>query len=456
MTVRQESHVGRDPLPRGWVSTAVLVGLAGVVLAAYASIGRPLWIDEFVHFALGGLDPLEAMATIVGTTGPNVNQGQTGVYLFFDYWMMYVFGANLFMLRLPSLVSSALMLWAAVVFLRLKGYGPVWGALVILAFAAQGSFMYYAGEARPYMPLAAACVLTLAYFQFPMVERRTWIARTFGIVGILGGALSHPYYAVYGVLIAAFSLWDAGLLSRPRAGRKDILAFVNLRLVLPAVSLYVIVGLLTWAKGRPDDPLDPWYWFGGISGGVDAFVLAHVELLQAVQMPTAVALLAVVLTLSVVTWTAGGQVAAAPLVLIGLAVGTSLLITVASIVGAYWVFVRQWVAGMALVAVGLVWLLAATWTHGRRNRRIRQAVVGSLVVVTIASAGVNLVEQFTGIGVNLAYWDSLRSDPPARPVVLGRDPSNDEWVLLGNLDVAVGGSVSREVSDYYLRLKVEP
>lgn len=426
------------------------------MLAAYASIGRPLWIDEFAHFAFGGLDPLEAMATIVGTTGPSVNQGHTGVYLFLDYWLMYVFGANLFMLRLPSLVSAALMLWAAVVFLRMKGYGTVWGALVILAFAAQGSFMYYAGEARPYMPLAASCVLTLAYYQFPMTERRTWVARTFGILGILGGAVSHPYYAVYGLLIAAFSLWDAGLLSRPRAGRKEILDFVNLRLVLPAAFLYVIVGLLTWAKGRPDNPLDPWYWFGGVSGGVDAFVFAHLELLQVVHLPSAAAVLAVGVGLGIVTWTAGGRVVAAPLVLIGLAVGTSLLMTVASIVGAYWVFVRQWVAGMALVAVGLVWLLAAAWTHGQRHRWIRQAVVGGFVVVMLASAGTHLVDQFRRIGTDMAYWESLRSDPPERPAVLGRVPSNEEWVLLGNLDVAAGGSVSREVSDYYVRLRVEP
>lgn len=432
---------------------ALAVGLAIlVVVAAYASAFRPLWIDEYAHFALGGLTPQEAVQAIVGTTGASLNQGHTGVYLLVDYWLMQMFGANLIALRMPSILSAVLLLSAAVAFLRVKGFGLPWQVLAVVAFAGQSQFMYYAGEARPYMPLAASSVACLAYYQYPLPDRRRWTVRALGILGIVLGSVSHPYFAVMGVSVALFSLWDRGYLRRAWSHRTEVVEFLNPRLLIPAVFLYTVVGVLTWAKGRPTNPLDPWYWFEGPEGAGEAFLRAHLQSLLPAWLPTGLSIAVCAVAVGVLVVRSGSAVRP-PAVLIGVGLLTSVVFTMMSVMGNYWVFMRQWIAGIALVTLGVVWLLAAAWKASVAPEwpsRIAATALAGLIVISavseLSAAVSRNIEQAAG-------WEILR-EIPAEPVpALDPDAGNDQWVRLGNLNVATGGPVWREVSGYYLRLR---
>ena len=49
--------------------------------------GRPIWIDEFVHFAFGAFGSTSEAWAAITTSINGVNHGQTGVYMLIDYWL---------------------------------------------------------------------------------------------------------------------------------------------------------------------------------------------------------------------------------------------------------------------------------------------------------------------------------------------------------------------------------
>jgi len=425
-----------------WATLAV-GSLIAVVLALYASLFRPMWFDEFVQFALGGMQPAEAMQAILDTTGSGLNQGHTGVYLATDYWLLQVFGANLVALRLPSIVTGAITLVAAATVIRVRGFGPVWQSLVVVALGAQWAVMYYAGEARPYMPLVASCIATLAYYQYREQERhRAWV-RTLGIVGIILGAVSHPYFGMMALAIGAFCLWEQGVMRQPW---RRWVAFANPWLVVPGIALYTVVGALTWGKARPDDDHDPWYWFGGPAPAWEEFVRTHSLAWQPIELPWALAVAILIISAVALTVAAGWAVTRAPLALMALGLVSSAAVTYASIRGDYWVFTRQWVVGLALVTIGWVWLLAACWRGIPAGSRWGRVLVTSLSAVVVAAGVLQLVEQAAKNRFEYSAWDDyLGSAPPSRPT----DGSADDWVRYGNHNVRLGGPVWPDMADYY-------
>lgn len=431
--------------PQSRWANAGLVVLIVVVLLNYASLFRPMWFDEFVQFALGGMRPGEAMQAILDTTGSGLNQGHTGVYLVLDYWLLQAFGANLIALRAPSIAAGALLLIAAVTFIRLKGFGPPWQALMVLGLAAQWAVMYYAGEARPYMPLVASSAATLAYYQYAESERHRLSVRAMGIAGIWLGAVSHPYFGLMALAIGVFSLWDRGILRQPW---RLWVKFANPWLVVPGVLIYGVVGALTWGKARPADRHeDPWYWFQGPARAWSEFVYAHTQVFQPLRFHWLLALVVVVVVAIALTRVSSLRVTSRPLVLMGTGVLTSAVISVASIRGDYWVFSRQWVAGMALVTIGWVWLLASSWRAVPSDRRAARALVLSLAGIVVAAGVLQLMLGFLQNQFYRGAWPEYLGT--AGPRLPGPSSSADDWVLFANHNVADGGPVWPEVSRYY-------
>jgi hypothetical protein len=147
------------------IAVPVLLGvLSTALIVLYASIGRPLWIDEFLHFAFGGFTSTLSAWHAIRHSMHAFNFGQTGVYMLVDYWLLKLFGANLIALRLPSTLSAALMLWAGFEFLTKRRYGTLWQLTLIVCYLGQATLMYYVGEARPYMALAGASVGAFTYY----------------------------------------------------------------------------------------------------------------------------------------------------------------------------------------------------------------------------------------------------------------------------------------------------
>jgi hypothetical protein len=449
------SHPAVLPRNRPW-QTIVLLALGSIVIVGYASLGRPLWIDEFLQFALGAL-PLDTALRVIYETTEGVNHGQTGVYMLTDVLLLKLGGANLFLMRLPSLVCGALLLASGVYFLRLKSLGFLWQALLIAAFGAQSVLMYYAGDARPYIVLVATTVAMLAYYETPSSMRRTWLPRLIGAFGILVGSISHPYFLLFLPVVLLFAGWDQWHEGNLAVSRRALVAFVNPHFVLPALVLYVCVGLVTWLKGSPDFRFDPWEPFGGDAiSVVRSLTSAHFGFFvpQASYVPYILAGLIVLLLafplLALVSF--GGRALAAPLVLAAMGLLTTAMVTVASVVRAYWVFDRQWVVGMAFTTLGTVWLLGRLWTLANtKGSTVWRLVVLALVAVILANATLALTANLASSREDLANWRA--ADPgvglPSLAEVAAYD--NDTWVQLGNLAAQRGGPIPPEVGWYYIR-----
>jgi hypothetical protein len=424
-----------------------MVLMGALVLAAYSSFRKPLWIDEFLHFALGGLDVADAWAVVVNST-VGVNHGQTGVYMMLDVLLLHLFGASSLALRLPSLVAGVGLLLAGVWFLRLRGMSSGWQMLGLVALAAQTTLMYHAGEARPYMPLAAATVGCLAYYSVPIETRAAWRFQLLGIVSFILGALMHAYFPMMLALVAPFSAWVAvrdGLIARtPRS----VIRFLNPPLVLLAAGFSLGIGLLTWLRGSPRFDLDPYVSFGGPAQMFVGLLARHLELL--IGLPAAAVLL-VVTVLALARDLESRRALASPAALVAVGLASSVIVTLASVSRSYWVFPRQWVAGMSLVALGLVWLFAEIDGAARRSSSWRLLVPSVLFrALVVASFILALAGQATALVRYQQQWQATEASKPDRLAVeVERVEDNDGWVALANVNMRTGGDVWRELARYY-------
>jgi hypothetical protein len=240
-------------------SIAVLCAMAVYLVVSYASIGRPIWLDEFVQFGLGShLSTEDVWNTFRQKYGDHFT-GQTGAYMIIDYWLLKLFGASAFWLRIPSVASALFMAYATIVFFHVRGFEPFWSLLAILALFCQSNLMHYAGEARPYMPLAAASVGVLAYYSIPYSMRGKWWAFSLGLVAILLGALMHAYFPVYWLALACFTFWDVQGYSIREFNLASFIRHCNPLLSAIGAILYFSIGTATWMRGGPDLHLDPFF-----------------------------------------------------------------------------------------------------------------------------------------------------------------------------------------------------
>ena len=250
-------------------------GLAVLVLLAYSGIGRPIWLDEALHFAMGGMTFPELLRTIDYTT-IEINHGQTGAYLLADWLLLQAFGANAFALRLPSLISAALMLWAALYILRTVRIGILWQSIMMLAFASHVVLMSYTAEARPYMPLAGSAIAMLAYFITNPGQRSSFEPRTFAVFGLLVGSIMQAYWPLYLALAVLIGLVVQALNSNQVwVSWTRLRTYLALPYLLASTGLFFGVGLLTWMRWPREFAYDPFQWFGSFSGAVSVFVEDH-------------------------------------------------------------------------------------------------------------------------------------------------------------------------------------
>lgn len=443
----------------------VVAGLA--ITALYAGWGRPLWIDEFVQFAMGGMDLGEALQTIWNTTGGRgVNWGQTGIYYFLDYLLGSLFGASLFAVRLPSIVAAFMMLMSAILFLRLCGISRVWQAVMLLAFVGQSSLMYYTGEARPYMPMASFTVAALAYYRFPLYRRRSWFARGIGVYALIIGSVFHPYWIIFLGVVLVFSIWCAvrsGTLTRSWSA---FARFLNPALLVPGVALYFLVAATTWLKSRTSMSYDPFEFVGSTAGWVRTMFGTHLPILylppifeipyRAPQLewlnPTRVLALVVLLLMTVLPIASIRlrRSIAPPAVLLWAGVMTTVVLSVLSYSQGYWIVQRQWLGGISLVTVAVVWFFAELTQSAALRRSWLWKVPGILFVLVVASSAFTAISgELSRISNRGASWVSIEAEDRSRAELVEYTRSTRDWVYLANVNIARGGGVWREVAGYY-------
>ena len=402
-------------------SKALLAVLGLIILALYSSWGRPLWLDEYLHFVFGGFDTASEAWSAVQSSTTNINHGQTGFYMMLDWGLLKAFGANLFALRLPSLLSGALLLFSVALFLRRKNLGAMAIGAAFLLLAAQPNMMYFVGEARPYMPMAASSMAALAYFSSTSEQRKTKGMRAFIWLTMVWGALMMPYYVIYLPVIAI----TCYLMSTREFKLKAFITFINLPVQITSLILGIVIGSLTWLRGSPNFQRDPWL-----------IIAPLVDSLTPVHYLAAAALLVLIgwtiFTRSSRPW--------APIFLFIVMGAMAVLFAVLSLAQSYWILPRQFVASQAIMTLAGVWAVgqALKITHGSK-KNVLAALYALTVVLAFGRAAVHQIES-------ISDWETHGYPAAGKP-------GDVEYQLIdvgpANQNVADGGPVRPEFTQIY-------
>lgn len=447
----------------GWLQRNLFIGLI-ILLTVYLYAGwsKPIWIDEYNSFALASLTFREMWITLWQSTGSGINWGQTGVYYVVDWFLLKWFGANAFALRLPSILSAGIMMISAVIFLRLNRAKIMWQIVLVLGVAGQTTLMSYTGEARAYMPMAASTVAMLTYLWTEPRFRRQWIVRGIGVFGFILGAMSHPYWLPYAVVLVMFTVLFSG--NSGIAYHEMRLRLQNLPILLLGlgVGTYLIVGGLTWMKGRGTHKAPPLEYMGSWEGFVRTLGSVHMEFLQPsvvgafdasigvmnsliTVLPAVFAIAA--LGLFTIFHSSWRPLLLPPIALVVLAVASSAAISLVSFLSNYWILQRQWLGGLALVVVGVVWGFSNLWNLSA-NPRVLSAKAASVVVAVavILSGALALVMQVGLVRENQDAWAPFVNEGRSKEALVESGVSPE---LLANVNIARGGPVWREHAAFY-------
>mgnify|MGYP000748145589 CR=1 FL=1 len=415
-----------------------------VVVAAFAGFQRPLWIDEVLHFATGAMSFSDAVRTVDYTT-IEINHGQTGVYILLDWLLLQIFGASAVALRLPSLIASGILLWSSILFIRDRHLGRFWEAFVVVTLLSHYMLMVFTADARPYMPLAASALAMIAYFAVPVDRRKTPAYRILGFAGVVVGSLMQAYWIFFLALALSFGPLVQYLQGQRWRNLRQFVASLSPKLVASGVVLYVVVGQLTWMRRTAQFNYEPFEMIGGPDRAVQVFWSHHVTTQVPVPLWLALAVLTVIaLILNHRMWRSW----IAPLVLLSLALLSSVGLSALSISRGYWLFDRQWVAGMALGAVALTWLFGELWKiTADKLAVVRVAVVG-FVLLTALGAVQSVANVVSARQVWSKQQETFATDPAERTELFG-DFSDQQAVYAANVNVARGGPVWPEFTDWY-------
>jgi hypothetical protein len=427
---------------------AVIIAALGIVL--YSGYRHPIWIDEFLHFAFGAMSSTsEAWSAIVQSIS-QFNFNQTGIYMLVDFWLLKLFGASAFALRLPSLLSAVWLLICAAMFLGLRGLGNMWKLALIFALLAQTSLMNFAAEARPYMPLAAATMGALTYYAAPIERRRGWL-RVVGLVSIGLGVLMHPYFPAYWAAMICVGFLLALVEGRARLAGRHLFHFCDPFAVASGLAVFYVVGSLTWLRGAPPLDFDPFQWVHRDDLVVTMVERTHLAFLYGFGRPVGSPtnpryILLLFMILSVLIPLVQRRSRASLLVLVppvALALTALVISAVLSWISYrhhYWILWRQWIASVALMPVAVVWYIAEL--GGQLDRRWR----GSSIVLAVGCVAVFTCSLYRIVPPKLAElrhdiagWGvpgAVKAEPPAQPPV-----GEDSWVALANANIADGGPV---------------
>ena len=457
-------HFIQRALPVDELLRVVLLGTLVVLsVALYGSFGRPIWIDEFLHFAIAAFDTTEQAWDVIGRSTTGVNHGQTGIYMLLDFWLLKAFGANIIALRAPSLLSAGLLLCAGVIFMRLRGFGLLWQCFAILILFCQPHLMYYAGEARPYMPLAAASVGTLVFAVANPDQRRQWSVRILGAGSICFGVLMHPYFSLYWLVIFCFGFWWTCFNEERSLSVQSFKKYLDIPVCVVGSILYFSIASVTWLASHPRFDRDPFQQIPQ-SDLLRLFVWHHTEFfgfpergagLLIVISAFAFAYIFLPLKLRLRLRPALG-----PAVLILLALGVSGLLLLMSYLQNYWILTRQWVASIALVAVGCAWLFAELIRITTQALKDRKVIVSAstikwlniMLVLLVFLYGIrlnqhNLVYRVETFVSNFAQRDVVPTSHLDQAMLCPMD--NQAWSLLANLNIQKSGEVWIFFRKYY-------
>lgn len=415
----------------------IISGLMAIIMGAF---DRPLQIDEVLHYALAAFQPGEVLGVIQQST-IGINHGQTGVMMVADYVLLRLTGPETWALRLPTVLGTFLLLVSAVQFMRLRSFSWHWQALTVLALIGNINLIYHAGVARPYMLLAACTIGTFTYYQARVQDAAN--LRIMGWTSVVVGCLIQPYFPVMWLLVLVFSLYFRVARNRQRLGFRSAISIANPALLVTGLALYLSISVATWLRKPRSFDFDPLAsWNGSVLGLLRSFVGNHLgsfgEMSLAPGLPP-VAIFAVgclsILLITAFVWARAKWTfeMTQALVLLTAGIATSALFSLLSVRQSYWIVPRQWVAGMALASVAIVWFFAE---FSRTNHQyFARITTGFFTVTIILAAAFSLVNRYSEWRENSSYWESLSRETRTSQQAFDQSPDNDGWVNIANLEI---------------------
>ncbi|HEY9619555.1 MAG TPA: hypothetical protein V6C78_04255 [Crinalium sp.] len=459
--INQTSVASKDSIPSQFLKVLHLkVGIISLLLlcllcvALHASWERPIWIDEFLHFALGSHRTTSEAWDTISQSVTTVNHGQTGIYMLLDYWLLQFFGASRFWLRFPSILSAIILFGASVYLFHLWRMSFLWKVIGVLSLFSQGTLMFYVGEARPYMPLVAATVGTLAYYTIPTCNKRDSILlRALGLSFILFGVLFHPYFSIYWLTICIFTFVQKWIEEdKFKLSISSFIYHADVPIFILGFTTYFILGFATWLKGKPDFSFDPFEWLKNDSLSNVFFDLSHMQFLRGAVYPFLTLVLSMMLLIVFLPRLRATslRLLISPTILLAFTFSISIFLSYVSFLQKYWILPRQWVASMALSALACV-LFAHVIFKVLANFHIFVAIIwfGLFSTPILANAqqtfNTNLPQLIQAtIPVRLNYPNPLISE-----YQLQFPKNNDEWVSLANENIRQKGAVWSIFRAYY-------
>ena len=425
---------------RGWAGPAAV---ALLLAALFSGFNRPIWIDEFLHFALAGVSWQEIFAVIQDTSG-NINHGQTWAAQVASLASLKTFGASELALRFPTLIANALAVFASIRILAMLGVPPIFHIGLLGVITAIGEFEFQMGNARPYMPLLMFTVLTLWTLVELTVRRRL---RRLHLVlfplAVVAGAASHPYFpAVLITLLGGFFVLELITTNDGFGAVAMRYRFVSLWSASGVVTS-IAIGSYTWLRGSPEFPgMDPFSWFP-LGLGLQGFVLLSVAFAgSSVIMATQLRRLRDMRCIDRAGWVG--------LLLLFVGPALALIFSWISLARGYWILARQWLPGALLFFLGatilgsIVFRLVSAKLASRSRHLLE---MGSLACVLLV-IGYSVSNEVEEIEANHAYWEAL--DPADLMTSSDRASS---FVVAANLNMKCGGPVWTELSSYYADLE---
>jgi len=420
--------------------------MAVAVVIYLGTAGKPLWLDEVLHFALGSMSFEQVLRTI-DYTSIELNHGQTGTYLLTDWALMQIFGANTFTLRLPSLLGAVVMFWAAWVFMKNRGFSWPWQYLVFLALLSQSFLVSYINEARPYMPLVGAVVALLAFYTATASQRKTPAIRVLGVVGIVFGATMQPYWVLYWLMLLVFGALVIYLRDHNSFSLRSTVSFIGPAYVIPGLILFVVIGQLTWLRRVRTFDFDPYFMIGSRDNAIDRFLVDHIYGSFSATMWLVVLVLFMVTLTTVRPWR-HLIFLAPPVILWVLGVASSLLLTYLSISRNYWIFERQWLPGIALCAVAIAWFAAELFRQTGRKNLLAWISAYAIAVVYLTGA-YNTTRAIQGWSVGWQEQQIAFNEDQRSIEELTTSMDDNMLVYAANINAARGGAVWPEFISWY-------
>ncbi len=238
------------------------------------------------------------------------------------------------------------------------------------------------------------------------------------------------------------------------------LKYLNARLLLVGTSVYAVIGVLTWMRGKATAEVDP---FNFLPGPVPIEIVAQ-NLYFLRSSPTVIVATVVLAGAPLVA----AAIQRAPLrVLVGVSIPPMLLILLAfllalfisltTLVNDFWIFPRQWIASTALTALGGIWLVAEWWKGTSGDRRPRTSPVTREILVILSTVSLltltvpSLVEQARRI----QEWNDIPRSTSSNQAELrtrldqGQTLTDSEWIAYAQVNIDVGGDVWPEFGRYY-------